>query len=151
RERTKMKSMEKGEVSWFNLHRGQGFIRSESGNDVFVGYEDIEQFGGNLRAGDKVEFEVELGPKGTRARSVRVVENATRRPRIRRATEKTKPEKSASLLLAQALLAKQEKAYDKARRLFESSLALEPRIETFYSYAAMERELRLYDKARSVF
>ena len=65
RERT---YMEQGTVKWFNNSKGFGFIKRETGEDVFVYYKSISGDGyRTLKEGDKVEFEVETGPKGLQA------------------------------------------------------------------------------------
>lgn len=62
---------EKGTVKWFNASKGYGFIRRESGEDVFVHYSAIEMEGyRTLEEGSKVEFEVTRGPKGLAAVNV---------------------------------------------------------------------------------
>ena len=56
---------EKGTVKWFNASKGYGFIRRESGEDVFVHYSAIQMEGyRTLEEGAKVEFEVTRGTKG---------------------------------------------------------------------------------------
>ena len=63
--------MQKGVVKWFNDAKGYGFIQTESGEDVFVHFRAIESEGfKSLHAGENVEFEYELGPKGPRATKV---------------------------------------------------------------------------------
>ena len=48
--------MENGTVKWFNQTKGYGFIeRENSDKDLFVDKTEVE---GNIRDGDKVEFEV---------------------------------------------------------------------------------------------
>ncbi len=67
--------MEKGTVKWFNAGKGFGFISRESGDDVFVHFNAITASGyKSLNEGDKVEFEVEKGPKGLAAANVTVVQ-----------------------------------------------------------------------------
>ena len=66
--------MEKGTVKWFNGAKGFGFISRPDGEDVFVHFRSITGEGyKSLNEGDKVEFEVERGPKGLQAANVSVV------------------------------------------------------------------------------
>jgi len=66
--------MEKGIVKWFNATKGFGFIKRESGEDVFVHYKAIAGEGyRSLNEGDAVEFDVEKGPKGLQASNVKKV------------------------------------------------------------------------------
>ncbi|HMA76800.1 MAG: cold-shock protein [Candidatus Krumholzibacteriota bacterium] len=66
--------METGTVKWFNGSKGFGFISREEGDDVFVHYKAIEAEGfKTLDEGDKVEFEIEEGPKGLQANNVRKI------------------------------------------------------------------------------
>ncbi len=63
--------MENGTVKWFSSQKGYGFITPESGNDVFVHHSAIQGEGyKSLEEGQEVEFEVEQGPKGSRAAKV---------------------------------------------------------------------------------
>ncbi|CAN5251515.1 cold-shock protein [soil metagenome] len=60
-----------GTVKWFNDAKGFGFIQQESGPDVFVHFSAIAADGfKSLAENDKVEFEVEQGPKGPQASNV---------------------------------------------------------------------------------
>jgi CspA family cold shock protein len=66
--------MEKGTVKWFNAAKGFGFISRTGGDDVFVHFNAITSTGyKSLNEGDKVQFEVEQGPKGPSAKNVTVV------------------------------------------------------------------------------
>ena len=66
--------METGTVKWFNASKGFGFISRNGGEDVFVHFRSISGEGyKTLNEGDKVEFEVERGPKGLQASNVKVV------------------------------------------------------------------------------
>ena len=63
-----------GTVKWFNGSKGYGFISREGGPDVFVHFSAIQGEGfKNLEEGQKVEFEVEQGPKGPQASNVTMV------------------------------------------------------------------------------
>ena len=67
-----------GTVKFFNHSRGFGFISPESGDkDVFVHASALERSGvPALNEGDKVEYNVEQGPKGLQAANVTVAEAA---------------------------------------------------------------------------
>jgi CspA family cold shock protein len=67
--------MQEGTVKWFDEKKGFGFIRSDSGEDVFVHYSNITKGGfKTLREGERVQFEVASGPKGNYAANVRSLE-----------------------------------------------------------------------------
>ena len=62
-----------GTVKWFNESKGYGFIEREEGKDVFVHFSSIEASGfKTLAEGQKVEFEIEDGPKGPQATNVKL-------------------------------------------------------------------------------
>ena len=62
-----------GTVKWFNGAKGYGFIQREDGPDVFVHHTAIRGEGfRNLEEGQRVEFNVEQGPKGLQASDVSV-------------------------------------------------------------------------------
>ena len=64
-------SMEQGTVKWFNSAKGFGFVSRASGEDVFVHFKSIVGEGyKTLNDGDKVQFEVQEGPKGLQAVNV---------------------------------------------------------------------------------
>jgi CspA family cold shock protein len=61
----------KGFVKWFDTKKGYGFIEQPGREDVFVHYSGIEGDGfRSLRAGEEVEFEISVGPKGAQATRV---------------------------------------------------------------------------------
>lgn len=64
--------MTTGTVKWFNADKGYGFITPEDGSkDVFVHFNAINATGfKSLDENDRVEFEVQEGPKGLQAANV---------------------------------------------------------------------------------
>jgi CspA family cold shock protein len=60
----------KGKVKMFDSSRGFGFITGEDGKDVYV-HSTAIQGGAALAVGDTVEYEVEAGDRGPRAKNVR--------------------------------------------------------------------------------
>lgn len=64
-----------GKVKWFNDSKGYGFITPDDGErDLFVHHSDIQMDGfRTIREGQAVEFEVEEGPKGPAAKSVKIL------------------------------------------------------------------------------
>jgi len=69
-----MSQREIGQVKWFNEKKGFGFITSQSGDDIFVHYKDIQGVGfKTLREQDSVSYLVDKGPKGLKAQEVMII------------------------------------------------------------------------------
>ncbi|MGB5709142.1 MAG: cold-shock protein [Arenicellales bacterium] len=66
--------MATGTVKWFNESKGFGFIsQEEGGEDVFVHFRAIQGTGfKTLQEGQKVNYDVEQGPKGLQAANVTI-------------------------------------------------------------------------------
>ncbi|MFA4946479.1 MAG: cold shock domain-containing protein [Candidatus Micrarchaeia archaeon] len=62
----------KGKVKMFNDARGFGFITGDDGKDAYVHTSAVEG-GVALAVGDVVEYEVESGERGPRAKNVKKV------------------------------------------------------------------------------
>ncbi len=65
--------MPSGTVKWFSNAKGYGFILpDEGGDEVFAHFSAISMEGyKTLKQGQKVEFEVNQGPKGLQASNIR--------------------------------------------------------------------------------
>lgn len=62
----------KGKVKWFDAGKGFGFITKETGDDIFVHFQDIQMDGyKTLNEGEEVEFDIESTGKGDCARNVK--------------------------------------------------------------------------------
>jgi cold shock protein len=64
--------MPTGIVKWFNAEKGFGFIAPDDGSaDVFAHYSAINSSGyRSLEENQRVEFEVNQGPKGPQAANI---------------------------------------------------------------------------------
>jgi len=60
-----------GKVKWFNEKKGFGFIEQDNGEDIFVHFSAITGDGfRTLAEGQRVQFELQDGPKGVQAANV---------------------------------------------------------------------------------
>ena len=67
--------MATGTVKWFNADKGFGFIQPDDGSaDVFAHFSSINSGGfRSLVENDKVEYDLEQGPKGPQASNIQVL------------------------------------------------------------------------------
>ena len=67
----------RGTVKWFNSKKGFGFIeREDKEKDAFVHASAVKAAGMRyLNEGDKLEFELESGPKGPSAVNLKKIES----------------------------------------------------------------------------
>ncbi len=61
-----------GQVKWFSITRGYGFIGMENGSDdIFVHHSGIVGYGfKSLEEGSRVQFDIEVSDKGPKAVNV---------------------------------------------------------------------------------
>ncbi|MGJ8758196.1 cold-shock protein [Acinetobacter sp. HC8-3S] len=63
-----------GTVKWFNEKKGFGFIQSDSGQEVFAHFSEIQSKGfRSLQEGQRVTFTLGEGQKGPVSKTVTVI------------------------------------------------------------------------------
>ncbi len=77
--------MPTGKVKWFNADKGFGFLAEDEGEDVFVHRDALPEGVAELKPGQRVEFGIVQGRKGSQALSVRILDPM---PSVVRATRK---------------------------------------------------------------
>ncbi len=137
-----------GRIKVWLEDKGFGFIVAEGSPDIFVhisriAYRPVQQ-------GDIVTFNIGFDAQGRpRATFVRKVDRATplsvweEIPEVRA--------KKAREIFGEALLARNDKDYHRARHLFEEAIRLSPEKNFFDAYAAMEKSLGNWDRVREIY
>lgn len=67
-----------GTVKWFSNVKGYGFANTEEDEncDIFVHFSAIEMEGyRKLTSGQKIEFDIDDGPKGLQAQNIRSIDS----------------------------------------------------------------------------
>ena len=64
-----------GTVKWYNLKKGYGFIKADSGEDCFVHFSALN--GAMLRENDRVSFEVVDTERGKQAQKVKLLQKGS--------------------------------------------------------------------------
>lgn len=77
--------MPTGRVKWFNGEKGFGFLADDEGAEVFVHRDALPAGVQDLKPGQRVEFGIAQGRKGSQALQVRVLDPV---PSVARATRK---------------------------------------------------------------
>lgn len=170
-----------GRIKQFDWIEGFGYIELPDGRQAYVREKDMPRWGVGFSVGDVVEFELIEGPQGLRAKRVKHASSetgpgglaggsqATSRPKTVSVPSTTKPKQSSARRKSeatsrppdgkaqarndylQALVARQNREYDRARQLFEKAIARSPNRNFFDAYARMEKELRQFDRARRIY
>jgi cold shock protein len=63
-----------GKVKWYDADKGFGFLTRDDGGEVFVHSTALEPAGTTLRPGQRVEFGIAEGRRGTQALQVHLLE-----------------------------------------------------------------------------
>ena len=64
----------KGEVKWYSVRQGYGFIKGEDGEDVFIHKSEIPFWSIYLNKGDKIEYTKEITQRGLRATNLKILQ-----------------------------------------------------------------------------
>ncbi|MBB4135029.1 CspA family cold shock protein [Gordonia humi] len=71
-----MSAVPSGRVKWYDADKGFGFLSQDDGEDVYVRASAISDDASELKAGQRVEFDMAAGRRGPQALRVTVLEPA---------------------------------------------------------------------------
>lgn len=140
-----------GTVILTHYDRNFGFVELEgnSGRRVFFHISQVPDRATPPEPGASVSFQLVYSPRGPVARDLMYE---------RRAAVATQDPRLASDLLAEAILARDNRDYPRARALYERALNEAPTVQAVLSYAAMEKNsrrkqeaMRLYERGITLF
>ncbi|MFM7448139.1 MAG: helix-turn-helix domain-containing protein [Leptolyngbyaceae cyanobacterium] len=130
----------RGTVTRFNSKDGYGFIKGDDGRTFYVSSIDIAGWGQSLRRNEKVEFESIRVPQGWAAKNVVSLSNKSSSSLSQSSSTVQQVSPKTLRFYTDALVAKEEKDLDRARRLFEQAIQSGPSLNVFQAYAAMEEK-----------
>jgi cold shock CspA family protein len=138
-----------GKIKVWIDYRGFGFIVTEGDSpDIFVHISEIDYQ--PVRPGDIVSFELQFDPKGRPLASN--VRKAPAELSLSRWDEIPEVKaKKAQEIFSEAIVARDNKEYHRARDLFEKAIAMFPSKNFFQAYAAMEKHLGNWDRVRAIY
>jgi cold shock CspA family protein/AAA+ ATPase superfamily predicted ATPase len=146
----------KGIMYKYFVNRGFGFITAEDGRNVYVNYKDIEDWGKTIKVGDRVEFDIISVSQGWAATEVIIINNDKNNvslyetPDIESQTYDQLNYYQSDQYYKEALAAKDERDFVKARMLFDKAAKNTKNPYVFLSYAAMEEAVRRGENALKV-
>lgn len=76
--------MPTGRVKWYDAAKGYGFVTSDEGGDVFLPKSALPAGVTDLKSGQRIEFGIVAGRKGTQAMTVRLIETPPSLAELRR-------------------------------------------------------------------
>ena len=124
--------------------KNYGFIRTTNGFDIYFRFSDIEEDNNSINLGTPVSCKAKKTMKGLTARDISIDKNASS-DQVCEITNRFID------LLPQAILARDNRNYNKAAKLYEQGLIECPSVQLITSYAAMEKNRNRKDSALKIY
>jgi len=115
-----------GEITWINLARGYGFIRTDAGESAFFHISSLPPGDAMYPVSTKVSFDIVPTERGLSAFNILRVSKSTAPDEVH----------SSADILARAILARDSRDPDEAKRLYELGMKSAPSTQLITSYAA---------------